>query len=136
MTESPLTIVLDTGILIDLLEGKREALFNDIVNGLKLAYVTRISLTELHYILCRKLGKYEASEILRNLMESNFVMPIDTMELYSIAAELKCRFSIALGDCFSLALGKSSNSPVYMKHEKEIDKVAVELLKVTKIVLS
>jgi len=135
--DSQLTsIAVDTGVLVEFLEdsilGKKfsqKVLENPQV---KIFYISPLVDTELKYIFCRRSGfqnaiKY-ASEFLKD-----FIIYSES-ELRDEAYHLKCKFPISIADCYSLAIGKIRNIPVYMKKEEEIDKVLEELLSVVKII--
>lgn len=134
MIDSASGIVLDTGVMVEILEDKQKTLFNHIISGLMRAYITSLSLTELQYVMCRKLGSSEAGNVMEEFISSNLVMPLEIEGTGRIAADLKCKFPIAIADCYSLALGKQLGLPVYMRKEKEIVRVLSELKKEVEII--
>ncbi|MHB8360598.1 MAG: PIN domain-containing protein [Thermoplasmataceae archaeon] len=75
-------VVLDTGILVEILEGKLKSLLDDILNQKKIAYVSRITITECSYVICRKFGTKESELIVNEFMDSNIVTVIDSIEIY------------------------------------------------------
>jgi predicted nucleic acid-binding protein len=118
-------MVLDTSALIELLflspsgTELRKAILEEKIR----AFVTDIALTEVKYILCRKLGKAESVSRMGNLMNSNFLEIEHASSLSDLAAEYKCERSLSLSDCFTLALGKYRNIPVlFARIESELAK--------------
>ncbi len=113
-------MVLDTGVLMDILDGNNESLYNKIIHNSVDTYISRISLTELTYVVCRKIGGESGRRVINNLLASNLVKVVSQEEVHNLAAEFKCRYSISIGDCYSLGLAKLMEVPVYFRPEKEI----------------
>lgn len=120
MNSTPEAIVLDTGVLLDVLDGKNEIMYNKIVQNSVEAYISRMSLTELTYIVCRKIGGESGRRVISDLLASNLVRILSHEEVHNLAAEFKCRYSISIGDCYSLGLAKLMDLPVYFRPEEEI----------------
>jgi hypothetical protein len=123
-------IVLDTGIYISYFEPKenelkkilREQLFSkksDIT--LHGHYLLK---SEIYYIMCRKIGKDKAEKTLDEIKE--FINFINGEFLYQVAAQIKCKFPIALSDCFSISLSHFQNCPVIFLKEKELNEEIVK----------
>ena len=123
-------IVLDTGIFIEyfmLKETKikkmlREQLFSEdseiIIHG---HYLIK---AEIYYIMCRKIGRDKAEEYLKEIEE--FINFISGEFLVQIAGRIKCKYSIALSDCFSISLGYFQNCPTFFLEERELSKDLIE----------
>ncbi len=120
MIRSSERMVLDTGVLMDILDGNNESLYNKIIHNSVDTYISRISLTELTYVVCRKIGGESGRRVINNLLASNLVKVVSQEEVHNLAAEFKCRYSISIGDCYSLGLAKLMEVPVYFRPEKEI----------------
>jgi len=94
-----------------------------LINDIILAYTTEIALTELEYILCRRIGIREARDRVNKLLKSGYVNVIETSKLRELAAEYKCRRAISLADSFLLALSKYLKIPaLFARREKELIK--------------
>ena len=123
-------IVLDTGIYINYFEPKknelkrtlREQLFSEKSDTtLHGHYLLK---SEIYYIICRKIGKDKAEKILDEIEE--FINFINGEFLFQIASQIKCRFPIALSDCFSISLSHFINCPVLFLKEKELNEKIIE----------
>ena len=120
MSSNPEAVVLDTGVLLDALDGNNEVVYDKIVQNSVDAYISRISLTELSYVVCRKIGGESGRRVVNELLASNLVKIVLHEEVHNLAAEFKCRYSISIGACYSLGLAKLMDLPVYFRPEKEI----------------
>ena len=122
--ESPVkSAVINTGAIIEVLEKSplgnaffREVLENEEIQSF---YISPLVETELLYILCRLYGFEEARKIVSELLQ-DFIICSET-NLRNISARLKCSYSISVADCYSFAIAKILNIPIYMKREKEIE---------------
>jgi predicted nucleic acid-binding protein len=115
--------VLDAGVLIALAVGEPNAmqLSQKIVDHQGDYACTEIALCELSYILCRRLSWEMASEKAQNLVQSSIVTVIPTHVLWAEAARIKCRASIALPDCFTLAAARlTRGKALFARREREI----------------
>jgi predicted nucleic acid-binding protein len=121
------TLVIDTGVLVEFLRNtKMGILFQTkflTPPPIQYFYLNPLTYTELLYIFCREFGMKKAEKILEDKLK-NFLI-IDEDVLRSKAAELKCRFGIALVDCYSIASGHLKNCPVLMKKEQELSKIDI-----------
>ncbi|MDG7027655.1 MAG: PIN domain-containing protein [Nitrososphaerota archaeon] len=87
------------------------------------ARVSNVTITEARYVLCRKLGESETNARMTNLLGSGYVAVHPDSELVEAAAEYKCKRSLSLADCFSLALAKRAGVPVlFARKERELVK--------------
>lgn len=83
--------------------------------------------TELFYITCRLKGISEAENVLKKL--ENIMNTISDAWLYKKAASIKCKYSIAIPDCFSISLAVLQDCPVFFLPEKELHGDAIEKIK-------
>jgi predicted nucleic acid-binding protein len=99
-------LAVDASALIELIycdelgQKLKKALESDLVE----AWTTELAVTELRYVLCRKLGWYQSSERVNKLLASGYIKVEDTPKLINQAAKTKCRRAISLPDCFTIAL--------------------------------
>ncbi|MFQ6137412.1 MAG: PIN domain-containing protein [Candidatus Hydrothermarchaeales archaeon] len=113
-------LVLDAGVLIELVlstdraAGLQRAMLEEKV----IAKTTEISITELGYILCRKLGMKESKERVRKLLKSGYIDVAD-ISLAELASEYKCRRAISLADCYSISLARAISAPVIFAVKEE-----------------
>ena len=94
-------------------------------------YISPLVDTELKYILCRQKGYENAIKITSEFLKDFKIYSEE--KLRDEAAHLKCDFAISLADCYSLAIAKLLDIPIYMKREDEIEKVFNELSTLVKI---
>jgi predicted nucleic acid-binding protein len=95
----------------------KKALQNNLVE----AYTTELAITELQYILCRKLGWQQSKERVDKLLASGYFIVENTSQLIDEAAKIKCQRSISLPDCFILALAhKIAGNALFARQEQEL----------------
>lgn len=117
------TTVLDAGVLIALALGEPSTieLSQNIINHHSSYACTEIALCELSYILCRRLSWKEAMEKTENLVRSSLVAVIPSHALWTEAAKIKCKATIALPDCFTIAAARlAKGKAMFVRREKEI----------------
>ena len=131
------SIAVDTGILIEILEDSDlgKVFYQKVLESLQFQkiYISPLTDTELKYIFCRRSGYKDAKELVLEFLK-DFIICSES-ELRDEAFRLKCKFSISIADCYSLAVGKVFNVPVYMKQEKEIEQVINEVLSMVKVII-
>ncbi len=122
-------IILDTGILIkyfkqgesELKKTLREQLFSEnseiTING---HYFIK---AEIYYIMCRKIGKVKAEKIINDIEE--YINFISGESLYETAGRIKCKYPLALSDCFSISLGIFRDCPIFFLKEKELSEGSI-----------
>jgi hypothetical protein len=117
-------IACDAGVLIELVqEGMNLPLFQEINEGRVNPKVTILALTELQYILCRKIGTQKSEEKVSALIDSNYFEISFLNDLRSISSTLKCQRAISLPDCFTIALAITRSIPaLFATREKELDR--------------
>jgi hypothetical protein len=130
------SITVDTGILIELLEDSDlgKVFYQKVLEKPQFQniYISPLTDTELKYIFCRRNGYNDAKELVLEFLK-DFIICSES-ELRDEAFRLKCNFPISIADCYSLAVGKVFNIPVYMIKEKEIEKVIDKLLSMVKVI--
>jgi len=118
-------LALDTSALIELTFSTPAGLKlkEALKNGLVEAHTTELSIAELRYILCRRLGQTESNERIDKLLASGYISIEDTGSLIKDASKYKCERAISLADCFCLALArKSFSKALFAKKEKDLIK--------------
>jgi hypothetical protein len=117
--------VLDTSTLIELVFSTSTGLKlkEALKDGLVEAYTTELSIAELRYILCRRLGLIQSNERVDKLLASGYITIEDTTPLILDASKYKCERAISLADCFCLALAhKSLYSTLFARRESDLVK--------------
>ena len=116
-------LAIDTSALIELIycdilgQKLKKALESDMVE----AYTTELAITELRYVLCRKLGWQQSEERVDKLLASGYFKVEVTSQLISEAAKIKCQRAISLPDCFILALAiKIEGNALFARQEQEL----------------
>ena len=114
-------LAVDASALIELVycEALGQKLKHVLRNDLAEAWTTELALTELRYILCRKLGWSESSKRVNNLLASGYFNVEDTMKLMNEAAKLKCCRAISLPDCFTIALAQEINGKALFARKEQ-----------------
>lgn len=121
--------VLDGGVLIALAVGEKSAqgLAEKIESEQGVFACTELALSELTYILCRKVGWDIASKKADSLVQSTAIHSIPAARLWRAAGRLKCRASIALSDCFTIAAAELVKaSALFVQQEKELRQALAE----------
>lgn len=80
--------------------------------------------TELFYITCRLKGINEAVNLVNKL--EKIMNSINDSWIYEKAANIKCKFPIAISDCFSIALANLLDCPVFFLPEQELQAKLIE----------
>jgi len=116
-------LALDSSTMLELVYSTpagaklRQALKTSVVE----AKTTEIAITELRYILCRKLGPTESESRVEKLLRSGYIEVHETSKLVKDASTYKCKRNISLADCFNMALAqKSFCSALFARRETEI----------------
>ena len=117
------SLVIDTGVLIELFNNSHygnsfeEHFLKDL--NIKYYYISPLTHSELLYHYCRKLGHEDAIKMLDEKLE--YIIILNEEDLRYSASKLKCKYAIALADCYSIASGELKDCKVIMKREKEMD---------------
>lgn len=117
------TYSFDSSILLEMLAGTSagQTITNLLAEGKLDAYTSYVNLAEAEYVICRKIGHDLAKSKIENFIDSNFVDLIRTEELLHVASRIKCERSIALADCFCIAVAEvTSSKALFAFKEKEI----------------
>ncbi|MBD3159427.1 MAG: PIN domain-containing protein [Candidatus Lokiarchaeota archaeon] len=123
MSEVQKVLVLDAGVLLALALGEpsTEHLTKRMPSEENRYACTELGLTELTYILCRKLDWKSAWHETENLIRSSVVRIIPTGFVWREAAKIKCQVPIALPDCFTIGASRVLDGlPVFARKEAEI----------------
>ena len=120
----PKSFALDSSILIHyyyLKDQKTKELIKQGVTNL-------VALSECYYIICRKEDNQTALKYINELMEE--VRIISTEQIVKIAGQFKCKFPIALADCWTLATAFAlKTSAVFAFKERELERNFQEIVK-------
>lgn len=113
-------LALDASALIELVfceaPGQTQtSIRNDLIE----AWTTELALTELRYILCRKLGWTESDKRVNKLLASGYFKVENTMKLMNEAAKLKCCRAVSLPDCFTIALAQEINGKALFARKEQ-----------------
>ena len=104
MSGSP-RYAIDTSIIIVRYYDKKRVATRIFQQG----YVNAVTISEALYVLCRKENWDKAESFIREQTPGLTVIP--SAEVVSLAAAFKCKFSIALADCWTLATAKHKKVP-------------------------
>ena len=123
-------LVLDTSVLIGYFmdEGLSiiplldEYVFNE--SSSLILYGHNLLKSEIYYIICRKKDINEAKLVLSKVEKVMNI--ISESWLFEKASQIKCKFPIAISDCFSISLGYLYNCPIIFLEEKELSKEVVK----------
>ncbi|MBO3753316.1 MAG: PIN domain-containing protein [Candidatus Brockarchaeota archaeon] len=100
----------------------KEAIKSETVYG----NISELCVAEVGYVFCRKLGGREARVRIKNLLDSGYFFVHDDSELIEHAAEYKCKRSLSLADCFTLALAKKIDVPALFAEAELIREISSE----------
>jgi len=80
--------------------------------------------SELFYITCREKGITEADMVLKKT--EGIMNTISDTWLFKKAANIKCRYPIAISDCYSISLAILQECPVFFLPEVELSREIVD----------
>jgi predicted nucleic acid-binding protein len=116
---------LDAGALIEYLTGTalgrvlRE--YFDHMEANETAYTSTLTVAETFYVLCRRDGLESAHQKLTQMIASNMIQPIGSIEMTLEMGKLKCERAISLPDCSCLAAAKETRArAVFALREAEL----------------
>lgn len=127
------TAILDTSVLLcyfmDEVQNINSILEDYIFNmdSRIMLYGHNLIKTELFYITCRLKGMSEAENLIKKL--ENIMNTISDIWLYKKAASIKCKYPVAILDCFSISLAILQDSPVFFLPEKDLQGEVIEKIK-------
>jgi predicted nucleic acid-binding protein len=116
-------MVFDTSAFIELLDltPKGAILKESLVSEQLLAHITEVSLSEVVYILCRRIGYEKSISVINSIIDTQYFEIGQSASIYELAGRYKCERSLSIIDCYSLALGKYLALPVlFAKREIEL----------------
>ena len=70
-------------------------------NSAATGYISAVNLAEIHYIV-RAIDRKDRADAVINVLRESGIRRVDTNETWSLAAEFKFTYSLALGDSFAL----------------------------------
>lgn len=90
-------------------------------SGEVVAFTHELALTEVLYLLCRRIGFDKAKHHVDSLIFSGLMDLEPTAELMETAAGMKCFRPIALADCYTLALAEKRHlAALFLDREAEL----------------
>lgn len=116
-------VALDSSVLIEMAYATSLAEFvrASVESGQAFASTSKIALTELFYVICRRLGSAVAAKKVASLIESRYVAVLEPSDLHILAGEVKCERAISLEDSYVIALAKSiKGKAVFARREEDI----------------
>jgi predicted nucleic acid-binding protein len=116
-------LAIDTSALIELIycDSLGQKLKKALEANMVEAYTTELAITELRYVLCRKLGWQQSKERVNKLLTSGYFKVEDTSQLINEASKIKCQRALSLPDCFILALAhKIAGNALFARQEQEL----------------
>lgn len=119
---------LDSSILIQKYYVKDQLTQSIIQNGV----TNLVALSECYYIICRKENNKAALNYIDELVKTVKIIP--TEQIIKIAGQFKCKYPIALADCWTLATAFALKiNAIFAFKEKELVKNYDDLSKEVKI---
>ena len=123
-------LILDTSILLGYFMNEGQEI-NSLLEEYVFTQESKIILyghnlikTELLYIICREKGMNNAEMVLKKI--ENIMNIISDTWLFKKAADIKCRYPLAISDCFSISLSLLQECPVLFLPEYELSKDIAE----------
>lgn len=107
-------MVFDTSAFIELLNltPKGSLLKDSLVSEKLFAHISEVSLSEVVYILCRRIGYEKSISAIRSVIDTQYFDVVQSTPLYELAGRYKCERALSIVDCYSLALGKHLGLPI------------------------
>ncbi len=123
-------LVIDTGVYIEYFQPRedkikqflRDTIFTE--NSRVKLYGNFVIRSEMFYILCRLIGNEKADNRMEEI--GKFITYIEDSNMFKLAGQIKCKFSIALTDCYSIATGIFMECPVLFMKEGELNEAIIE----------
>jgi uncharacterized protein len=125
-------IVLDTGIWISYLHNEDKTLKEILEKSIfseesdTIVVGNSLLLSEIYYIICRSQGVEKSTEVMNDLI--SILILSENYALVELAGRIKCRYSISLADCYSIATGILYECPVLFKQEGELTSAIISSL--------
>ena len=89
-----------------------KSIFDDAANGKPQLFMSVINLAEVYYKLIRNTTKQEAQESILALKNIPITIISASDTLVFEAAEIKARYPISFGDCFTVAVAQEKKAPI------------------------
>ncbi|MHA1372128.1 MAG: PIN domain-containing protein [Promethearchaeota archaeon] len=99
-----------------------EYVFNE--NSIITIYSHNLLKSEIYYVTCRKASPNEARSILNKI--EKVTSTINDSWLFENAGKIKCKYPIALSDCFSISLGILQDCPIFFLKERELPEILID----------
>jgi predicted nucleic acid-binding protein len=85
-------------------------------------YHSRLCVSDLFYVLCRRTGRRVAVDYTRAFLDSGHGLLRDSDEIDMAAGACKCERAISLADCYVIATAICHHaSAVFAHHERDLD---------------
>ena len=123
-------LVLDTSVLLSYFMNEARdinSLLDDYVftqESKIILYGHNLIKTELLYVICREKDMTEAEMVLKKT--AGIMNIISDTWLFKKAANIKCRYPIAISDCYSISLAILQECPLFFLPEVELSREIVE----------
>ncbi len=123
-------LILDTSVLLGYFMNEGQEI-NSLLEEYVFTQESKIILyghnlikTELLYIICREKDMNDAEMVLKKI--ENIMNFISDTWLFKKAADIKCRYPLAISDCFSISLSLLQECPVLFLPEYELSRDTIE----------
>lgn len=93
------------------------------VEGAADGYISAVNLAEIHYVV-RAIDGEDRADAVVDVLEESGIRRVDTDETWPLAAEMKHRYSPALGDAFALATAAQVDGELLAGADDDYDDVA------------
>ncbi len=127
----PEALSIDSGVVLAYLLGEDlgEIARDEVLSRGRRVYYSRVAVSELFYILCRRRGERFAREAVEALIKSGRLSVASSDEVDLEAGAYKCARSVSLADCYVLAVAKVFNATaVFAKRENDLSREASKKL--------
>jgi len=123
-------LVLDTSVLLGYFMNEARDI-NSLLDEYVFTQESKIILyghnlikAELFYITCREKGMTEAEMVLKKT--EGILNTISDTWLFKKAANIKCRYPIAISDCYSISLAILQECPLFFLPEVELSREIID----------
>ena len=100
-----------------------EAYLDAVAVGDATGYASRVTLTEIRYIIARKYDRATADEYLDWLTDLG-VEPVDVSDVWTAASEFGLEYNPALGDSFALATAEHAEATLLVGGDDDYDDIS------------
>lgn len=119
----PETLSIDSGVVLAYMLGEDlgEVARDEILLRERRTYFSRVAVSELFYILCRRRGEKFAREAVEALVKSGRLSLVSSDEVDVEAGAYKCERTVSLADCYVMAVAKVFHAAaVFGKRENDL----------------